>query len=99
MTYTQLVREADDPNWVERVRVAIVEAAIAISSDTPAAGIDTRRDALARRVLRDSSGYARQMAMGVAVGFIADSTLNVTAVTDAEIATRVSSVFNDYTDV
>ena len=98
MTNTELARLAADTAWIERVKVALVEAAIAISVDAPATGIATRRDALARKILRDPDGYARQFSLGVATGFKADANLSEQNVTDAEIDARVTAVFNDYVE-
>lgn len=96
LTYQQVYQQAQDPNWIQRVASAIAEAAIAISVDAPSAGVNTRRDALARRVLLSLESWAAKMAVGVGLGFLAKNALS--DATDAEIATRVSAVWNDYMD-
>lgn len=96
LTYQQVYQQAQDTNWLQRVASAISEAAIAISVDTPSLGLDTRRDALARRVLAAPDNWARTMALGVALGFLANNAVN--DATDAQIFARVSSVWNDYID-
>lgn len=93
-TYSTLL-PALDSAWVDRVQGALVVACIAISVDSPTPGLETRRDFLARSILKDSRGWANIFALAVGLGFLAKANLGA-AVTDAEIDTRVSSVFNDF---
>jgi mannose/cellobiose epimerase-like protein (N-acyl-D-glucosamine 2-epimerase family) len=97
LTYQQVYQQAQDPNWLQRVASAIAEAAVAIAVDAPSAGVNTRRDALARDVLASPIQWAQTMALGIALGFLANNALN--DATDAQIAARVSAVWNDYMDV
>jgi hypothetical protein len=95
-TYAQIVTNAADSTWKARVRAAMVEAAIAISVDAPNSVLDTRRDRLARNVLTNPDEWTDRFSLAVALGFLADTDLSAGNVTDAEIATRVSAVWNDF---
>jgi hypothetical protein len=77
----------------------LISAAIAISVDSPADSLARRRDILARQILLDPDTWVARFSVPVALGFLADVDLGVAAVTDAEIDTRVSAVFNDFLPV
>ena len=96
MTYEVLVTAAEADEWKRRVKAALIKAAIAISVDSPSEGINTRRDTLARQVMLASDVWTNRFALPTALGFEADSDLLIANVTDAEIDTRISSIFNDF---
>ena len=100
MTYAEATTGAADQAWLDRVEAAIFEAAIAITVDVPNAGIDTRRDILARKILRGHAGaqFLENFALAVALGFLADVNLTAVLVTDVEIDSRVSAVFNKFAE-
>ncbi|MCC6660947.1 MAG: hypothetical protein IT437_08680 [Phycisphaerales bacterium] len=58
---------AQNQFFLDKVEVALVQAALAIASEDPAAKDHDRRVSLAREVLIDSPGWARRMALAVAV--------------------------------
>lgn len=95
-TYAQIVPASADAAWIARVKASIVTAALAIAVDSPATPLDLHRDRMARLVLLDPELWATRFALPVALGFLGDSDLTVANVTDAEIDTRVSSVWNDF---
>jgi hypothetical protein len=99
MTYDTLVTAAAATTWISRVKASLVSAAIAISVDSPAAGLEARRDRLARTIMTNPEVWAQRFALPVALGFLADADLGAANATDAEIDTRVAGVFNDFLDV
>lgn len=96
MTYNVLVAAAQDATWKLRVKGALLKAAIDITVDSPAAGLETRRDALAREILLESDKWTERFALPVALGFILSQDLTTAQVNDSSVNDRVSSVFNDF---
>lgn len=96
MTYAEAGVGSTDATWRARVEAALTEACVAIADDAFADGINRRRDVLARKVLLGRAGvtFLDSFARAVALGFM--GSVNLTAVTDAQIAARVSAVFNDF---
>ena len=93
-TYATL-RPAITDTWIDRVEGALLAAAVAISVDAPDTPLDLRRDHLARVIIRDGRAWANAFALPTALGFLAKTDL-VGSVSDAEIDTRISSIFNDF---
>jgi hypothetical protein len=95
MTYDALTTASETDAWRRRVQGSLVAAAVAITVDSPTAGLETRRDALAREILREPALWTGRFALAVALGFLAGADLT-NAVTDTQVDTRVASVFNDF---
>lgn len=82
---------AQDGNVLQRIQESICSTAIAIQSEAVNTALHSQRSAYARQVLLNPSGYAAFMAYGICAGG------NVTtSSTDAQIDTRVSSVWNAF---
>ena len=96
MTYAEIGVGSAVAAWRARVEAALTEACVAIASGAPVDGIDRRRDVLARKVLLGRAGmtFLDSFALAVALGFLAKADL--VTITDAEIAGRVSAIFNDF---
>jgi len=95
LTYQQLTAASEDTTFRQRVKASMLAAAVSIAVDTPATALDTRRDRFARQVLNDPDGSRDRFALPVALGFGNKSNATLTDATDAELDTRVASVWND----
>jgi hypothetical protein len=95
MTYDTLVTASNDPAWKRRVRTSILAAAIAIADDAPSGTLNRDRDKLARMVLANPEEWTDRFNLPVALGFVAGVDLAEGTVSDANIDTRVASVWND----
>lgn len=96
MTYDALVTAAAADVWKRRVKASLAAAAIAITVDAPATPLDSRRDRLGRAVLNEPDVWTNRFALAVALGFLAGADLLVGTVSDAQVDTRVASVWNDF---
>jgi hypothetical protein len=94
LTYSQLVTASADPTFRGRVLASVEAASIAIAQDAPSLAIDIRRDTFARQILSSPDVWGVVFALPVALGFGAKSNVTLTDATDAELDTRVSSIFN-----
>ena len=95
LNYTQLVAAAADPTFQSRVRASLLTAAINIAVDSPPNSLEVKRDAAARDILRNPDLWTIRFSLPVALGFGTKSNATLTDATDAEIDTRVASVYND----
>lgn len=94
LTYTGLVAASKDDGFRDRVLASVEAAAVAITQDAPTLAIDVRRDTFARQILSSPDAWRINFALPVALGFAAKSNATLTDATDAELDTRVSSIFN-----
>lgn len=94
MTYIEIRNAAVNQDFIDRVMIAIVSAAIAISAEASNTANHTDRVNYANAVLRNPSGYARNMAVGIAT----DATVQDTP-TDAAIYDAVAGQWNGYAGV
>jgi hypothetical protein len=95
LTYSQLVTASVDPTFQNRVGAAVLTACINIAVDAPVSALDNRRDRFARQLLNDPVGAVVRFALPVALGFGNKSDEQLDDATDAELDTRVASIFND----
>ncbi len=95
LNYQQLAAASEDTTFRQRVQASVMTAAISIAVDAPATALDARRDRFARQILNDPSAATTKFALPVALGFGNKSNATLTDATDAELDTRVASVFND----
>ena len=95
LNYQQLTAASQDATFQQRVQAAVMTAAINIAVDAPNTALDMRRDRFARQVLQDPASATARFALPVALGFGNKSNATLTDATDAELDTRVSSVWND----
>lgn len=91
MAYSDNMAAALNPVFQQRVECSIISAALAISSEATGVVNHQNRVALAKLVLNTPQQYVQPFAMTVAVNVPVTS---VTAVTDAQIDTSVSSIWN-----
>lgn len=98
LNYSQLVTASQDVLFTSRVKASLTAAAIAIAVDSPQTALDIRRDRFARTILASPEGWSARFYLPVALGFGAKSNASLTDATDAEIDTRVSSIYNDLMD-
>lgn len=86
---------SQDVQFQKALRVALVEAAIAIAGEAPSVspGVGNKRDALAAAVLANVNLVVDRFALPVA----ADSTVSVT--NDTAIRNRVNAIWNDMAGV
>lgn len=96
MNYETVTAAADGAVWKKRLKTALIKASLNLAVDSPAAGMETRRDALARSVLAEPDLWVNRFSVPVALGFIADADLSDVAVTDPEMDTRILEVWNDF---
>lgn len=82
---------AADADFVSRVKIAAVAAAIAISNESDQTPNHVNRVALARQVVSSALPWATQIAVGVA----ADTSIT-SAASDAVISARVAAIWNTY---
>lgn len=92
MAFVDQLALSRDENFIGRVQVAIVKAAIAIQNGDPGVGNHAGRAALAYAVLLNPEHYARLMAAGVA-----NNPVVTAGSTDADIELTVNSLWNAYT--
>ena len=91
MTYAEIRGLAVKSSFIDQVRVAIVIAAINISSEAPETANHAKRVAYALRVLSSPGDFAANMAEGVAQ----DSGVQA-AQTDANVMSAVGGQWNAY---
>lgn len=91
MTYAEIRHLAVQQSFIDQVRVAIVTAAINISSEAPETANYANRIALCKSVLHSPGSYAAVMAEGAAQ----DANVQ-TAQTDANIFSAVAGQWNAY---
>jgi hypothetical protein len=84
------------PTFVMQVTTAIVNAAIAISSEAPATANHVNRVAYAKLVLNDPNSYAPRFALGVAANLALDV---ITTVTDTQVSNNISALWNGFAGV
>ena len=94
MTYAQIRNLAVQSAFIDQVRIAIVSAAINISSEAPETANHANRVAYALAVLRSPGSYAANMAEGVAQ----DATVQA-AQTDANVMSAVGGQWNAYAGI
>lgn len=94
MTYIEIRNVAVHQDFIDRVMVAIVTAAIAISAEASNTANHVNRVNYANAVLRNPSSFARNMAVGIAT----DATVQSTP-TDAAIYNAVAGQWNGYAGV
>lgn len=82
---------AQDPVFVDRVKMAIVSTALAIQSESTATANHAVRSAYALLILANPLGYAQRMAPGMAT----DGNATASS-TDANLETRASAIYNAY---
>lgn len=75
-----------------RVRMALISTAINVQSESAATAAHAARSAGALAVLANPAGYADLMAPA----FTVDGTADPATVTDAQLETRASSIWNAY---
>ena len=91
MTFTQIWALSVQQEFIGRVRVAIVKAAIAISAEGDQTPNHASRAAYARNVLLGPGSYAENMALGIATDANVQS-----AQTDDNIYNAVAGQWNAY---
>jgi hypothetical protein len=95
MNYLKVWQRSVDADFVNRVKVALVEAAIGIASEKPVVPNHANRVAQARAVLMDPDGHARRCALGVAT----DAAVQEQPGNDQLIANAVQAQWNAYAGV
>ena len=90
MSFRDQLGIAQDGDFIRRVQMAIITAAIEIQAEDPATVNHVQRSALAHQVLHSPEAFASKFAMGVATGFITAASV------DADIQYTVNSVWNAY---
>jgi hypothetical protein len=95
LNYSQLVEASQDTTFRNRVVAAVQVACINIAVDAPNTALDNRRDRFARYLLNNRADAADRFCLPVALGFGSKSNAALTDATDAELDTRVASIFND----
>jgi len=93
-TYDQIHTAANHSGVLNRVRVAIVDVAIAVQQENPTTLYHRERGDFARSVLMDPDTWVRRLVYGVAL----DTTVQVVGAnaTDAQIKTAVAAMWNAY---
>lgn len=94
MTYIEIRNVAVNQDFIDRVMISIVMAAIAISAEASNAANHVNRVNYANAVLRNPPNFARNMAVGIAT----DTTVQSTP-TDAAIYNAVAGQWNAYAGV
>lgn len=94
MTYLEIRNVAVNQDFIDRVMIAIVQAAIAISAEASNTTNHTNRVNYANAVLRNPANYAQNMAVGIATDVTVQSTP-----TDAAIYNAVAGQWNGYAGV
>lgn len=90
-TYVQRHQTATDATFILRVKMAAVQSAIAIANESPTTVNHTERVRLAYALLASPDQMAPQLAFGAA----SDGVTTV-ASTDAQLATRIASIWDAY---
>jgi len=90
-TYLTQHAVAQDADFRNRVKTAIVEAAIAIANEHPNTVNHAKRLTYSIQVVANPDGYATLLVYGV----VADSTITL-ASTDLVIKNRVAAIWNAY---
>lgn len=90
-TYGQIYDRTHNNDFVNRVEVAIVAAAIAISAESAQTANHANRAALAQKVLQSPAYWSKVMAVGVGT----DATVQ-SGPTDANIYNAVAGQWNAY---
>lgn len=92
---TQYVMSAD-ATFVQRVTVAVVNAAIAISSEATSTADHANRIALAKTVLANALPWGQDFALGVIANQAVD---DPSTITDAAIQSTVNALWNGFAGV
>ena len=91
MSYTDQKALAVDDEFISKIEIAAVTAAIAIASEDSATAGHTNRAAYANSVLAASRDRARELAHGTA----ADASITASS-SDATLSARISAIWNAY---
>jgi hypothetical protein len=91
LTYSDRANIAVKSEFIARVKIAMVSAAIDIASEDPATANHADRVALSLKVLHNPLGYAELLAVG-----IAQRTSDPENDSDATIQTTVASIWDAY---
>lgn len=96
MAYSDNYAAAINQLFVQRVEESMISAAINIASEVNTTANHNNRVILAKAVLTNPQNYVQQFALAVAVNVPVTS---VSAVTDAQIDTSVSGIWNGFAGV
>lgn len=96
MAYSDNYAAAINSAFQQRVEESMISAAIAISSEATTTANHGNRVVLAKTVLNQPQNYVQQFALAVAVNIPVTS---VSAVTDAQIDSSVSGIWNGFAGV
>jgi hypothetical protein len=92
MAYATDYTTATTTAFVNKVQLAIVATAIAISNEAANTANHAARVALASKVLANPAGYAQLMAFGMATSGATDNNSS-----DGTLDSRISAIWNSYT--
>lgn len=98
MALTDSYTIGTNPAFVQRVTVAMLNAAVAITSESTTTADHTNRETLARAALLSPSQYGPMFALAVAAN-LALTPATLPGTTDAQVATSVSAVWNGFAGV
>jgi hypothetical protein len=96
VTYTQISRQAADPNWIERVKVALAQTALTKIAAAPVGAQAIAEDALGRFVRASLGQAAQEKSLDVALSFIGGADLEPGTVSDAAIFSAVNALWSDW---
>lgn len=96
MAYADNYAASLNPAFQQRVSASMASAAINISSESTGTTDHSNRVVLAKNVLTSPQQYINQFALAVAVNL---AIVTLSSVTDANIDTAVSSVWNAFAGV
>lgn len=91
MTFAQINGLAVNSSFVEQVKIGIVKAAIAISAESDQTPNHANRVAYARAVLANPTGYASNMAFGIATNDDVQA-----AASDTNVYNAIAGQWNAY---
>ena len=91
MSFTAQLGVAQNGDFIRRVQMAVIKAAIDIQAENPATANHAQRSALAYRVLHEPEAYAPKFAMAVATNPVI-----VAASADADIQLAVNSMWDAF---
>jgi hypothetical protein len=90
-TYATDYTTATTTTFINRVMLSMISTAIAVSNEASTTPNHAARAAYASKVLANPAGYAAVMAYGVAADGVTDG-----SVTDAQLDSRLSAIWNSY---
>ena len=101
LAYSTLNLEWQNPNFVSRVQVALLQTASAVKmeAEPPAtlSSVADHEDKLARAIVANPTFWASQFAYLVAIQLIGNTTLlDETVTTDAAIFSAIAAVFDKF---